>query len=227
MKNTPGQHRCAGLQCENRHFKVKPDSDIISWACFWNEVTMRFLFWPLLLALPAVTNTLRVPPDPGLYFLQGSDVSPIEGRSVTLARNSGKMPPIPLPMKSAIPQAQGHVNAQILGEHAEQKLISTPVFLYRAPDGGEATGAGDLVLVKLKAKHGRREFEISAEQTWTASAGISLRSQVRFYEKRVESGVYRIVPAQDLSPGEYGFYLYRGRDLPGFLYDFAVDSLPE
>jgi len=115
----------------------------------------------------------------------------------------------------------GKIRAQILGQHAELQVISTPVFYFRVPPGRE--GAGDLVLVKLKQKSRHREFEISAEKEWTPSSGISLKSQVEFYEKQVESGLYRLVPADDLDPGEYGFYQYRGRELPGFLYAFQVE----
>ena len=140
---------------------------------------------------------------------------------MTVAHSASKLPPIPL--KGALPLGNSKVKAEVLGAHAEQHVISTPVFYYRVTAGGEATGAGDLVLVRLKAKHARREFEVSAQGNWQASSGISLRSQVKFYQKQVESGVYKLLPAQDLDPGEYGFYQYRGRDLPGFLYDFSVE----
>jgi hypothetical protein len=51
-----------------------------------------------------------------------------------------------------------------------------------------------------------------------------LRSQVQLNTKEVESKVFRLEPADDLLAGEYGFYLFRGRDLPGFLYDFSVEE---
>jgi len=166
-------------------------------------------------------DSAKVPTDPGLYCLNPKGVTRLEGRAVTVARSGSKLPPIPL--KGALPLGSSKVKAEILGEHAEQHVISTPVFYYRVTSGGEATGAGDLVLVRLKAKHGRREFEVSAQANWQASSGISLRSQVKFYGKQAESGVYKLLPAEDLDPGEYGFYQYRGRDLPGFLYDFSVE----
>ena len=68
----------------------------------------------------------------------------------------------------------------------------------------------------------RREFTISTEGEWKANTGIPLEAQVQFNSKRVEGGVFRLEPADDLEKGEYGFYLFRGRDLPGFLYDFSV-----
>ena len=175
----------------------------------------------VLLLLFLAADSVKVPTDPGLYYLNPQGVTRLEGRAVTVAHSASKLPPIPL--KGALPLGNSKVKAEVLGEHAEQHVISTPVFYYRVTAGGEATGAGDLVLVRLKAKHGRREFEVSAQANWQASSGISLRSQVKFYVKQVESGVYKLLPAEDLDPGEYGFYQYRGRDLPGFLYDFSVE----
>lgn len=178
---------------------------------------MQFLQIALLVML--AVESIQVPTEPGLYYQSAEGMVRMEGRALTVQHSASKPPP--MPMKGAMPTGNGKIRAQILGQHAEQRVISTPVFYFRPPRGGE--GAGDLVLVKLKVKHGRREFEISDDKQWTPSSGISLKSQVEFYEKQVESGVYRLVPADDLNPGEYGFYQYRGRELPGYLYAFKVE----
>src|SRR5207247_7801189 len=108
------------------------------------------------------------------HHLNPKYVTRLEGRAVTVAHSGSKLPPIPL--KGALPLGNSKVKAEVLGEHAEQHVISTPVFYYRVTAGGEATGAGDLVLVRLKAKHGRREFEVSAQGRWQARLGVSVRS---------------------------------------------------
>ncbi len=169
----------------------------------------------LMLALEGA----KVPSDPGLYYQNPEGVFRIEGRALTVQHLASKLPP--MPMKGAMPTGNGTVKAQILGRHAELRVISTPVFYFRVSPG--RGGAGDLVLVKLKQKSRCREFEISGERDWKASSGISLKSQAEFYEKQVETGLYRLVPADDLDPGEYGFYQYRGGELPGFLYAFRVE----
>jgi len=158
------------------------------------------------------------PHDPGLYYLTPQGLIRIEGRSVSVARSHKKVP-----LSGSIPGAGGTKNrAEILGGHAAQVVTATPVFYYRVPVGQESTGAGDMVLVKLHAEKRLREFTISTDQEWNANTGVALRSQVEFNARQVESGVFRLEPADDLDPGEYGFYLFRGRDLPGFLYDFSV-----
>ncbi|HEV2424484.1 MAG TPA: hypothetical protein VGZ29_06630 [Terriglobia bacterium] len=163
------------------------------------------------------------PRDPGLYYLTPQGTVRIEGRAVSVARSRQKVP-----LSGSIPGTGGNkTRAQILGPHAAQVVSATPVFYYRVPAGQESTGAGDLVLVKLHAQKRLRQFTLSTDPEWNASTGVPLRSQVGFNSHRVESGVFRLEPADDLNPGEYGFYLFRGRDLPGFLYDFSVPDDPK
>lgn len=170
----------------------------------------------LLLAL-ASDPAVEIPRDAGLYCLTPQGLVRVEGRQVTVASSHKK-----LPVGGGLPLLGNQSRAEILGAHAMQNTTSTPVFFYRAAPGEESTGAGNLVLVSLRSRGTHREFTISAEAEWNASTGIPLRSQVEFNTKRVEGGAFRLEPADDLNPGEYGFYLFRGRDLPGFLYDFTV-----
>lgn len=179
---------------------------------------MVFALAILLIFFPAVS--VDVPQDPGLYYLTPQGLVRIEGRSVTVEGGQSK-----IPVKHSLPMVGAdHAKAAILGAHAAQKVTETPVFYYRAPSGGDSVGAGDLVLVKLKSHKNRREFTISAQGEWKESSGIPLQSQVEFNSKRVESGVFRLEPADDLDAGEYGFYLFRGHEMPGFLYDFTVPA---
>lgn len=173
----------------------------------------------ILFLLLLAADSVPVPSDPGLYYLNPKGLARIEGRAVTLSARSHRVP-----LSGPLPIGGGKVSAEIIGEGAEQKVTSAPVFYYRVPPGSDATGAGDLVLIKLKRRRGRRDFELSPSGEWQTNAGISLRSQVQYYAKQVSSGVYKLVPAHDLDAGEYGFYLFRGHDLPGFIYDFAVED---
>jgi hypothetical protein len=166
---------------------------------------------------PAVS--VEIPRDPGLYYLTTQGLVRIEGRSVTVEGGGHSK----VPLRESIPLGN-ETKAAILGAHAAQRVTETPVFYYRVPSDAESTGAGDLVLVKLKPHKNRREFTISEQGEWKANAGIPLQSQVQFNSREIESGVFRLEPADDLDKGEYGFYMFRGRDLPGFLYDFSVPA---
>ena len=157
---------------------------------------------------------VEIPRDAGLYYLTPQGLVRIEGRSVTVAHPHKKVP---------LTGASG-AKGEVLGAHSGRSVSATPVFYYRPPAGEESTGAGDLVLVRLKTHGQSRELKLGSEADWKASAGIPLRSQVQFNSRQVESGVFRLEPADDLAAGEYGFYLFRGRDLPGILYDFSVPA---
>lgn len=174
------------------------------------------LLVPVISALLLAIEPVQVPRDPGLYYLVADGVARIEGHPVTVEHGRNHVP-----LGGSLP-AGNRVRAEILGDHAEQQVSATPVFYYRVEPGEEATGAADLVLVKLSSKSDHREFTLSSESDWQSSAGIPLKSQVKFYTKEAESAVYKLVPAADLEPGEYGFYLFRGRDMPGLIFDFFV-----
>ena len=171
-----------------------------------------------LLAVLLAVDSVHVPSDPGLYYLNPDGLTRIEGRAVTIEQS-----PSHVPLKGRVPGQGSKAKAQILSERAETKVTSTPVFYYRVPPGFEGAGAADLVLVKLKATHGHREFDLTSEGESKSSSGIPLRSQLELLRKQVESGVYRSVPAKDLGPGEFALYLFRGRELPGIIYDFEVE----
>ena len=170
-----------------------------------------------LLALP---QNVQVPPDPGLYCLTTQGPARLEGHAVTVARSHKKVP-LPGPAGSI---GAGSARGELLGAQAVCQVSSSPVFYYRVPAGSESIGAGDLVLVKLRKRGKKREFTVSGQADWDASTGIPLRSQVQFNARQVDRGVFRLEPADDLVTGEYGFYLFRGRDLPGLLYDFSVEE---
>jgi len=175
------------------------------------------VFVLFILAILLTVDSVNVSPDPGLYSLSPQGLTRIEGRAVTVEQSHNHVP-----LQRTLPRQGNRSKAEILSERAENRVGSTPVFYYRVPPGGEAAGAADLVLVKLKTSHGHREFDLSSEGEWKASSGIPLRSQLELLRKQVEIGVYRLVPAKDLKPGEYALYLFRGRELPGLIYDFEV-----
>ena len=177
------------------------------------------VFVPFILAILLALDSVSVPSGPGLYYLNPQGLTRIEGRAVTVEQSHNH-----IPLKGTLPGQGNKSKAEVLSERAENRLSSTPVFYYRVPPGGEAAGAADLVLVKLKKSHGHREFDLSSEGEWKASSGIPLRSQLELLRKQVEGGVYRLVPAKDLKPGEYALYLFRGRELPGLIYDFEVSQ---
>lgn len=172
-------------------------------------------------ALPSPNGgDVPVPKDHGLYYQASNRLLPLEGQVVSFARSGSRLSSsVTFGLKSA------KMNVQILGETSAHTTDSRPVFYYRAAQGTEAAGgsAGDLVLVKMTVKQKRRQFEIAAAGAWRSSQGISVRSQLQVTRKQIEPDLYRLAPAEELSSGEYALYLFRGYDLPGFIYDFSVE----
>jgi len=165
-------------------------------------------------------NPESIPLDPGLYYQQKTGFLRVEGQAISFARTGSR-----LVSTATFGVKSAKINAQILGSRARLTVERTPVFYYRVPSANEALGgsAGDLLLVRMKVKGKRRQFEIGSAGQWRASSGISLRSQYPCARDQVASGLYRISASETLDRGEYGLYLFRGHDLPGFLYDFTVE----
>lgn len=161
-----------------------------------------------------------VPKEHGLYYKAQNSLVPIEGQVISFARTGSLLSSgVTFGMKSR------KTNVQILGERSAHTTGSSPTFYYRAASGTESAGgsAGDLVLVRMSVKHKRRQFEVAAGGAWRASQGISIRSQIQVLRKQIEPNLYQLTPAMNLKSGEYALYLFRGYDLPGYVYDFSVE----
>jgi len=161
-----------------------------------------------------------IPKEHGLYYQAANGVVAVEGQAVSFARTGSALSSaVTFGIKSA------KVNVQILGESSAHVTPVAPVFYYRVAEAADTAGgsAGDLVLVRLSVNGKRRQFEVSAHGAWRASQGISIRSQLPVTRKRTEPDLYRLTPSGELQHGEYAFYMFRGYDLPGFIYDFTVE----
>ncbi len=118
-------------------------------------------------------------------------------------------------------------NVQLLGATAQTAVSPQPVFYFVPAKQEQAVGvnAGDLILIRLEEKPNRRQFEIAASGAWRASSGITLTHQIQLLRDEVEPDVYRIVPAHELSKGEYALFLARGEGLAPYVYDFSVQPV--
>ncbi len=171
-------------------------------------------------SLSVVDGNAPVPKKHGFYYQDSNKIVPIEGQVISFAR-SGSL----LSSTATFGIKSRKINVQILGERAAHTTGTRPVFHYRAASGTESAGgsAGDLVLVRMSVSHSRRQFEVGAGGAWRASSGISIRSQLPVTRKQIEPDLYELTPDDLLKPGQYGLYLFRGYDLPGYVYDFSVE----
>jgi len=183
------------------------------------QLVMLSLALPTALLCQTDTN-IPLPKEHGLYYKAQNAFVPIEGQVISFARTGSLL------FSAATCGIKSRkINVQILGRRSAHTTGSQTVFYYRAASGAESAGGsgGDLVLVHMRVKHNRRQFEVAAGGAWRASSGISIRSQLQVTRKRIEPDLYRLAPADELKPGQYAFYLFRGYDLPGYVYDFSVE----
>jgi hypothetical protein len=182
--------------------------------------TFFFAILGILAARLAFPQAYEIPTEPGLYYEYQGEVVRVEGQAISFARTGSLLAAwITFDIKTQ------KVNAQILGRRAHLTVNPNPTFFYRLPAANQALGGsvGDLLLVRLRVKGDRRQFEIAAAGQWRASAGISLRSQYQCERHQFQPGLYILKPVRVLQPGEWGLFLFRGSEFPGFIYDFSVE----
>jgi hypothetical protein len=174
---------------------------------------------PTELALSQGTLPSPLPDAPGLYYVTDQGSRALVGHAVVFHR-SGSL----LASTLTVGIVSRKVNIQIPGKHAEPYLGPRPVFYYRQ-SADEPPGVISLVLSRLKVYRDRRQLEVSAAGAGRASAGVSINSEIQIHIDRVSASVYRVTPADNLTDGEYAFYLRTNgaRTQDAFVYDFSVE----
>jgi hypothetical protein len=164
----------------------------------------------------------RIPNGAGLYTVgPGQRLDRIEGRVTSFIRSGSR-----LASAATLGIHANRVNTQIPGTHANVTVGPRPTFYYRPV---EDQGGLDLIMTRLTVQNGRRQFEVGAQGFFRESKGVSVRHQLDFDAKEVEAGLYKIVLTRELEPGQYAFYLLRGREHSsvnegsGFVYCFQVE----
>ena len=85
----------------------------------------------------------------------------------------------------------------------------------------------EISLVKLKKKKGRREARVGSANIGGAKGGIMDKDQIAFTYEKLNEGVYKAMPNENLDSGEYGFiYTIAGGNGSGVasarVFEFSV-----
>ncbi len=67
------------------------------------------------------------------------------------------------------------------------------------------TNPNEFTLLRLDVKKSSREVVMMSGNYYTAATGLDEKKAVPFNVERIRPGVYRVTPAEPLTPGEYGF----------------------
>jgi hypothetical protein len=85
--------------------------------------------------------------------------------------------------------------------NADGRISST----WTSGDGGTVQSPSEFTLVRLVKKDGRREARVGSFNIGGAKAGVMDKDRIAFDYEQVRPGVFKVMPNNDLLPGEYGF----------------------
>jgi hypothetical protein len=155
-------------------------------------------------AAPVALDPNLPPPEVGVYWRNGSNFVLIQGRAIDQAKVGGR--------------AGSYLTYGIRNQHWDAYLDGPtsanvvkerrPFFYFYVPDGEDAS---DYVLIKLNKKGDRREFQIGSFGGVTGGkSGVKRDKEVPYKAEHVAIRTYRITLEEDLSPGEYAFFMGTG-----------------
>ena len=181
-------------------------------------------------AAPMTLDPNLPPPEVGVYWKDAGKFVLIEGQALSQTKLGGK--------------AGSMFTYGIRGLHWDGYLNGAksphvvkerrPVFYLYVPDGA---GPSDYSLLILNKKGDRREFQIgSLGGTFGGGkAGVKRDKEVPFQSEHVGIRTYKVTLDQDLTPGEYAFFMATGQQLgatgqrsgtggaaTGRIYDFGI-----
>jgi len=144
------------------------------------------------------------PPEVRVYWKDGPRFVFIEGRTLDQAKVGGKAGSFftdGMRNQHWDAYVEGPTSKNIVSEHR-------PTFFLYVPDGNDAS---DYVLIMLNKKSDHREFQIGSFGGVTGGkSGVKHDKEVAFTAEHVGIRVYRITLAEDVKPGEYGFFMGTG-----------------
>lgn len=154
--------------------------------------------------------------EPGMYLRYGTEYKKVLGQTIDFQKGGSTLASFHI--KSA------KESAQLLGEHSQILTGQNPEFFFIPSKQESDAGVkpGDLILVHLEIKKECRLVEVADQKAATTGKG-ALAHQIELTRAEVNPGVYKIVPAVTLGPGEYGIYFSRGESTSPYIYDFTVN----
>jgi len=141
--------------------------------------------------------------EPAAY--QGSKTGGLFTSALTAGLKKAKM-------KAVIPGSKATIRTNDLQPVFYFYFEDKAAGLGRSPwtTGGNISSPNQFVLVKLESKKNNRETIIGEFGALGASTGTHEKSMVAFKSEKLRAGLYKIVPALEMQPGEYCFMVSSG-----------------
>ena len=187
---------------------------------------------PVVAAVAPMTIDPNLPPpEVGVYWKNGPSFVFIQGRALDQEKVGGRAGSY-----FTDGMRNQHWDAIVYGPHSGNIVKERrPTFYLYVPDGNDAA---DYTLLVLNKKGDRREFQVgSFGGVSGGKSGVKRDKLIDFKAEHVGIRTYRLTLAQDLRPGEYGFFMGTGTSqtmagarggnrsggaASGRLYDFSI-----
>ena len=223
------------------HFDLSPDGLIALKTAGVSDAVIAAMLNPAAAtaAAPAAPAAAPDPNDPlaphdgGIYIDLGIDSPRLVGLETTTFKQGKSGGLFTSAMTMGIKKMKW--KAVVRSPRAAQRTRNTgqPFYFYfdkkSSIDGG-ATNPSEFVLARMKAKDDSRELIVGEAGAFGANSGTREKDTVEFRAEKLAPGIFKVTPAQILTPGEYCFFIATGSSNPsqagatGHLFDFGVDG---
>ena len=159
-------------------------------------------------------EVMRIPQDPGVYWLEGNEAKVIKEAEVTVHTNKGREV---LKVISPIPMVSGKGTLEIAGAHSQNIFTNPEQEFYFQLAETERFG-----IAKVTPKG---EVRIVENLTFVPITKETVEEPVMvdiFSKQLADSGLYKIWPKAPFEPGEYAVVEYTQGKLNMKVFDFAI-----
>ncbi len=155
----------------------------------------------------------RIPQDPGVYWLDGTETRVIKPAESTVHTNKGRSI---LKRLAPIPVVTGKATLEIQGTHAATVLSNPEPELYIQLSDPERFG-----IVKLTVKGNVRIVE-DITTIPVSNEVVEEPEMVDILRTQMDEGLYKIWPKEKLASGEYAVIEFSAGKLNMQIWDFAI-----
>ncbi len=162
-------------------------------------------------------EVLRIPQDPGVYWMQGTEARAIKAAESTVHTNKGRTA---LRVLTGVPQMiSGKGTLEIQGAHSLNVFTDPQQEFYIQVSETEPFG-----IVKLTPKTGVRIVENLTFQPVTKAVEEEVDTIEIVMQELAKGGLYKIWAQNPLAPGEYAVVEYTLGKMNMQIWDFAIKA---
>ncbi len=161
-------------------------------------------------------EVLRIPQDPGVYWLDKEATHTIKAAESTVHNNKGRTA---LRVITGVPMISGKATVEVEGAHSLNVFTDPQQEFYIQVSETEPYG-----IIKLTPKAGVRIAENLTIEPLTKQTDEEIESVDIIIQEMAKGGLYKIWPQSPLPPGEYAVVEYTLGRLNMQIWDFQIKA---